>query len=230
MDAALAPGEDRLDLIRAAIEAELLRREIPAASMNGSKMERSPTWAWSSYGISGYGMAIEWRLPLPTVAVTDDHVAEPAVNPVVGSSATAFPARGKPGRQAKKKYSSPRTDDPRYQKWTKTKHEGRVAAWNHYETFLRDVGERPDGLMFLRRDPGAPHGPENFYWGTVGERNYASGRCNKVFFEGREWPIRELAAGHNIKEKTLRARLRKMAIDEALRQEVRWGPGHPKYK
>ncbi|MHB2207970.1 hypothetical protein [Methylobacterium sp. CM6257] len=213
MDAVLYEGEDRLDLIRAAIDTEVRRRK--AAKSEGARAaDVSPSWPWGSYGstITGMGKAVEMRLMPPVVP-----------------EAPSSPTKSKPERKPKSK--SPKPSDPMYNRWTKMKAEGRDAAWDVFETFVNDIGPEPQGRMLLRRDAGQPWGPSNFFWGTAKERSFVSSRCKKYFYNGREWLLKELAAEFKIGYSALKARMKKnMRLEDALVAEVRWGPGHPKYK
>lgn len=50
--------------------------------------------------------------------------------------------------------------------WTKRIKEGRVASWDDFWAFVKDVGERPSKQHALRRyNPRLPWGPDNCYWG-----------------------------------------------------------------
>lgn len=213
MDAVLYEGEDRLDLIRAAIDTEVRRRK--AAKSEGARAaDVSPSWPWGTYGstITGMGKAIEMRLMPPVVP-----------------AAPSSPTKSKPERKPKSK--SPKPSDPMYNRWTKMQAEGRDAAWDVFETFVTGIQPAPPGLMLLRRDAGQPWGPSNFFWGTAAQRSFVSSRCRKYLYNGREWSQKQLAAEFGIGRSTFAARMKKgMLLEDALTEEVRWGPGHPKYK
>lgn len=212
MDAVLYEGEDRLDLIRAAIETEVRRREAVGSGRAGTA-DLSPSWPWGTYGstITGMGTAIEMR-----------------VMPPVMPAAPSSPTNSKPERKRKSK--SPKLSDPMYNRWTKMKAEGRDTAWDIFETFVTDIQPEPPDKLLLRRDAGQPWGPSNFFWGTAAERSFVSSRCRKYPYKGREWSQKQLAAEFGISRSTFAARMKRgMLLEDALTEAVRWGPGHPKY-
>lgn len=43
--------------------------------------------------------------------------------------------------------------------------------WSKYESFLEDMGERPDGMTLDRRDNGRSYTPSNCRWATHSEQN-----------------------------------------------------------
>ena len=58
-----------------------------------------------------------------------------------------------------------RRDHPMYMLWWERKRGGVMGPeWQDFDTFVRDVGQRPTDNHFLMRRGGEPYGPTNFQW------------------------------------------------------------------
>lgn len=52
-------------------------------------------------------------------------------------------------------------------------------AWNDYEVFLSDMGERPEGKTLDRIDPAGNYEPNNCRWATAKQQAETNGGCFK---------------------------------------------------
>ncbi len=79
--------------------------------------------------------------------------------------------------------------------------------WDSFETFLRDMGEQPDGKTLDRRDSFRGYNPENCRWATPLEQ--ARNRTNnaKFEFQGAWRTLTEIADIVGIAHKTLFSRV-----------------------
>jgi len=64
-----------------------------------------------------------------------------------------------------------RKGHPLHNKWcmVRARIGGYDPAWNDFDRFLTDVGERPDNCALVAADPREPIGPSNFAWRLIGK-------------------------------------------------------------
>lgn len=89
--------------------------------------------------------------------------------------------------------------------------------WLHsFETFLKDMGSRPDGTSIERINSDDGYYPENCRWATSKEqsRNRCDNRIITAF--GESVTLTEAAIKYDISKGCLTARLKKMSVEDAL--------------
>jgi hypothetical protein len=94
--------------------------------------------------------------------------------------------------------------------------------WASFETFLSDMGERPEGMTLDRIDNDGPYSPENCRWATPSEqaRNRRDNRL--ITLGGKAQCLAAWARELTIPEHVLRHRLnRGWSDDRALTTPVR---------
>jgi len=80
--------------------------------------------------------------------------------------------------------------------------------WKSFETFLSDMGERPDGTSIDRIDGRAGYAPGNCRWATP-KRQSSNIRTNKTIrFQGQDLIAPEIARRLGVNLSTLRYRIR----------------------
>jgi hypothetical protein len=92
---------------------------------------------------------------------------------------------------------------------------------NSFENFLKDMGEKPDGLTLDRIDPDKDYSPENCRWSSTKEQN--NNKRNNVIleFNNEKKTVAEWADFLGMKIGTLRSRLeRGWTIEKAFFTEI----------
>lgn len=97
--------------------------------------------------------------------------------------------------------------------------------WHDFANFIRDVGERPDGMTLerIRNNEGYSHG--NVRWASRHEQMQNTRGVVLITHNGETRTISEWARYVGIKPSTLNARLNVLGytIEEALLKEVKFG-------
>ena len=93
--------------------------------------------------------------------------------------------------------------------------------WNNFSNFLKDMGEPDKGMSLDRIDNNGDYSPDNCRWATIQEQ--ASNKRSNVWIthRGKTQTVTQWAREVDIKEDTLRARIRMgWTIEEALTKPV----------
>lgn len=88
-----------------------------------------------------------------------------------GCQRYSSPARLKHLRENHPRLSHGETRTPTYVSWIVMRRrfkESVCLAWNNYETFRIEMGEKPEGLCLRRKDPEKPFSKDNCEWGKKG--------------------------------------------------------------
>jgi len=95
--------------------------------------------------------------------------------------------------------------------------------WQHsYESFLEDMGRRPDGLTLDRIDNSKGYSPENCRWATPAEQ--AKNRRSNVMVEysGKRMNLKDASVSAGLPYKTVYARIAGgWSFDAAISTPVR---------
>jgi hypothetical protein len=92
-----------------------------------------------------------------------------------------------------------------------------VRKWETFEGFLEDMGQRPDGLVLVARNPRKPWSKANCYWGPRYKACVHHARARVITWNGISTSIGDWARRMNIKPNTLVSRLyRGWDIERAL--------------
>lgn len=89
-------------------------------------------------------------------------------------------------------------------------------AWSDFLTFLKDMGERPEGCTLDRIDGSKGYSKENCRWATYRQQLLNQSRSKRVQFQGREWSIRELSEHLGLDWDTLNYRLKRGWSEEQI--------------
>lgn len=84
---------------------------------------------------------------------------------------------------------------------------GVCAAWETFENFLADMGERPDGTSLDRIDNDGDYCPDNCRWATASEQCRNTSRNVFVSYRGRRVLLIDLAETFGLKRQTLANRI-----------------------
>ena len=136
-------------------------------------------------------------------------------------------SRGYPGRQSKiyscwmnMRHRCMRPAHPEYPRYG-----GRGISvcerWADFETFLTDMGEKPNGLSIDRINNDGNYEPSNCRWSTQHEQNENRRDTRKLFYQGRTLTICEWSKVTGIRRMTLYFRVyRGWSVERLLTQRV----------
>lgn len=89
--------------------------------------------------------------------------------------------------------------------------------WHHFENFLADMGERPEGCSIERIDNNGNYEPDNCRWATCKEQSSNMRVNRKLTFNGETLHLTEWARRLNMRPTTLRGRLQSgWSVPDAL--------------
>ena len=102
---------------------------------------------------------------------------------------------------------------------------GYCPEWESFETFLADMGERPEGLTLDRIDRTKDYDPTNCKWSTKREQTLDRGCTVWIEHEGQTLCLSDWAKEKGLKLTTLRERIGNgWSIEDALNRPVRHHP------
>lgn len=82
------------------------------------------------------------------------------------------------------------------------------ARWRKsFDSFVEDMGERPDGMTLDRIDPFGSYHPSNCRWATPEAQAQNKRDTIKVFIRGELLTIKEISAKYGLSPRTLRYRI-----------------------
>lgn len=86
-----------------------------------------------------------------------------------------------------------------------------------FESFMQDMGERPQGYTLERRDNDVGYGPENCYWASRAQQSLNTRRNNILEYHGVKKSLSQWAQETGISRATIESRLKRhWSIDDAL--------------
>lgn len=90
--------------------------------------------------------------------------------------------------------------------------------WNNsFLAFIKDMGERPEGMSLDRKDNSLGYEPDNCKWATKDEQMQNTRQTNKISFNGVVMGLNAWAKKIGINKESLRTRLcNGWSIEEAL--------------
>lgn len=98
---------------------------------------------------------------------------------------------------------------------------GVCEEWREFESFMRDMGERPLGMTLDRIDNDAGYSKENCRWATPKQQMNNTRRNRYVTFRGETNTVAQWAEALSIPEAILRSRLaRGWSVDDAMTRPV----------
>ena len=103
--------------------------------------------------------------------------------------------------------------------WRNLKVQNRRCArkWDTFEGFLADMGDRPDGLVLVARDPQKPWSKANCYWGPRCKACVYHSRARIITWNGISTSIGDWARRLKIRQNTIVTRLnRGWDVERAL--------------
>lgn len=90
-------------------------------------------------------------------------------------------------------------------------------AWDDFDRFCADVGERPEGCTLDRIKDHYNYGPGKTKWSTSTEQNGNRRNCRFIKVGGKKVHMAEVARQNDISQSTLRDRLdRGLTLQAAL--------------
>lgn len=94
--------------------------------------------------------------------------------------------------------------------------------WNTFEGFLKDMGERPDGMTLDRRNTNGPYSKENCRWATNIEQQNNKTDNHRIEYNGAVYSPQQLASELSIPVHTVYSRLsRGFTPEEICNPELR---------
>lgn len=97
--------------------------------------------------------------------------------------------------------------------------------WHDFALFLDDVGPRPEGGTIERVRNNEDYGPTNFRWATRHEQMQNTRQTRLITHDGKTMSLSEWARVHDIKPRTLNARVNVLgySFEAAISKEVKCG-------
>jgi hypothetical protein len=91
-------------------------------------------------------------------------------------------------------------------------------SWEKFENFLKDMGERPDGMTLDRKDPFGNYCKKNCRWATTYEQSTNRRDSKKFTFQGKKYnSFAELSKTFGIHPATIKQRLKnKWSLEKTL--------------
>lgn len=80
--------------------------------------------------------------------------------------------------------------------------------WMQFENFLRDMGERPEGLTLERLDSNGHYTPENCRWATRAEQGRNREGCVHLEYDGKRMTVEEWGREIGKHPTTIRLRIK----------------------
>lgn len=93
--------------------------------------------------------------------------------------------------------------------------------WQEFANFFSDMGDCPAGMLIDRKDNDGNYCKDNCRWVTKTESANNKRNTVMVQFEGERLPVSEVAKRLGIKHKTLKYRLRRWPLLDAISRPVR---------
>jgi hypothetical protein len=87
-----------------------------------------------------------------------------------------------------------------------------------FANFVSDMVERPAGMSLERKDNNGPYSPENCIWATNKQQSANTRQTKLITFNGESLPLREWARRLGIDKNSLKDRLKRWPLHEALTQ------------
>ena len=89
--------------------------------------------------------------------------------------------------------------------------------WESFELFLKDMGERPEGMTLDRIDSSKDYCPENCKWSGSHEQSRNKRNSVKVIYEGTQELLVDLCLRKGVKYQTVYSRLKKgWSVEDAV--------------
>lgn len=88
--------------------------------------------------------------------------------------------------------------------------------WADFRAFASDMGPRPDGKSLERKNNDGPYSPENCVWATPKQQSANTRQTKLIEFNGERLPLREWARRIGIDKNSLKDRLKRWPLHEAL--------------
>lgn len=80
--------------------------------------------------------------------------------------------------------------------------------WSNFQGFLKDMGERPEGMTLDRVDNSKGYNKGNCRWSTPKRQQRNQRNTQKVVYLGELWVVADLAERLGVKKDTLRHRIK----------------------
>jgi hypothetical protein len=92
--------------------------------------------------------------------------------------------------------------------------------WQKFENFLADMGPKPPGVTLERIDNDGPYTAENCRWASSAEQHRNTRQNHRLTHQGQTLCVAEWATILMIHPNTLRWRLRRWSISQAMTMPV----------